>query len=229
MQPRTNSHPLTLLCLACSALSACGGDDDGNDEPVGPSGPVELRIEGFMNNQGESFDRDADDVVLSCDGSINVLFGPRAGASLENWVLRPPGACESFEQCGYIVLSGTPEGGSPNYTAGASTTISLPVGAGPYRLDADLYTGEGEPFLQDDEPVQDSLSGVEFSAPVGCEPATTSSGGGSGGNGSGGNGSGGSGTSSGGSGGAAGEGGAAGAAGAAGEAGAGGAAGAAHG
>jgi len=222
MQPRINPHFFTLLCVACSALSACGGDDDGNDEPVGPSGPVELRIEGFMNNQGESFDRDAAEVVLSCDQSINVRFGPRDGADLENWVLRPPGACESFEQCGYIVLKATPEAGEPVYTAGASTTLRVPAGTGVHRLDAVLYDGEDEEFLQDDEPVEDSLSGVEFSAPVGCEPGTTSSGG----SGSGG-GTGSGGTSSGGFGGEGG--GAAGAAGAAGEAGAGGAAGAAQG
>jgi len=123
-KPRTNSRFFTLLCVACSALSACGGDDDGNDEPVGPSGPVELRIEGFMNNQGESFDRDADEVVLSCDGSINVLFGPRSGADLENWVLRPPGACESFVQCGYIVLSATPEGGEVGAVAPAASPVA---------------------------------------------------------------------------------------------------------
>jgi len=220
-ESRTNSQLFALLCVACSALSACGGDDDGNDEPVGPSGPVELRIEGFMNNQGESFERDAANVVLSCDGSINVLFGPRDGADLENWVLRPPGACESFVQCGYIVLKATPEAGEPAYTAGASTTLRVPAGSGVHRLDAVLYDGEDEEFLQDEEPVEDSLSGVEFSAPGGCEPATTSTGGtGSGG------GTSSSGTSSGGVGG---EGGAAGAAGAAGEAGAGGAAGAAQG
>ena len=225
MQPRTNSPFFALLCVACSALSACGGDDDGSDEPVGPSGPVELRIEGFMNNQGESFERDADEVVLSCDGSINVLFGPRSGADLENWVLRPPGACESFVQCGYIVLAATPEGAEATRTAGASTTLRVPVSAGVHRLDAVLYDGEDEEFLQDGEPVEDSLSGVEFSAPIGCAPATTSSGGtSSGGSSSGGTSSGGS--SSGGFGG---EGGAAGAAGAAGEAGAGGAAGAAQG
>lgn len=213
-----------LLLAACSLLSACGDDDDDDNTPVGPSGPVELSIEGFLNNEGESFDRDAGEVVLSCDGTINVRFGPRSGSSLQNWALRPPGACESFDQCGYIVLALTPEaGGASKYVAGASTTLLVAGSPGRQRLDADLFTGDGEPFLEDGEPVEDSLSGVEFVAADGCPSPTTASGG---------TGSGGSSTASGGSAGATatdGSAGSAGDAGAAGQAGGGGAAGAAQG
>lgn len=158
-------------------VGACGSDDGGNDAPVGPSGPVELVIDGFSNNQNQSFDRDADEVVLSCDGTINVRFGPRSGTSLKNWALRPPEACGSYKQCGYILLTLTPEaGGSPKRIAGASTTLLVPASPGRQRLEADLYTGDGEPFLQDKLPVADSLS-AEFVAPVDCEPETTGSGG----------------------------------------------------
>jgi len=209
-----------LLFAAGLTVSACGGDDDGDDTPVGPSGPVELTITGFLNNRDESFEPDAGEVVLSCDGTINVLFGPSSGSSLKNWALRPPGACGSYEQCGYIVLAITPEaGGSTKYAAAATLSILVAVSSGRQQLEAELFTGDEERFLQDQEPVKDSLSGVEFVAPSDCPPAPT---------GSGGTGSGGSSSASGGSAGAAsteGTGGSAGDGGAAGAAGDGGAAG----
>ncbi len=220
-QPRFSAPQRLCLFLAgCLLVSACGSDDDGSDTPVGPSGPVELSITGFLNNQDQSFDRDAGQVVLSCDGTINVLFGPRSGSSLKNWALRPPGACESYKQCGYIVLTVTPEaGGSPKRAAAANLSLLASVSPGRQRLDAVLFTGDDERFLQANEPVEDTLSGVEFVAPGDCAPASTSSGA---------TGSGGNSTASGGSAGAttsAGAGGAAGAAGAAGAGGDGGAAG----
>lgn len=209
-----------LLFAACVTVSACGSDDDDDDTPVGPSGPVELTITGFLNNRDESFERDADQVVLSCDGTINVLFGPRSGSSLTNWALRPPGACESYEQCGYIVLAITPEaGGSTKYAAAANLSLLVAVNPGRQGLHAELFTGDEERFLQDSKPVEDSLSGVEFVAPSDCAPATTGSGGtGSGGSSSSSGGSAGA-TSTGGTGGSAGDAGAAGAAGAGGAAG----------
>lgn len=221
-RPRSSpAQPRCLLLAACLTLSACGGDDDGSDTPVGPSGPVELSITGFLNNQNQSFDRNGQ-VKLSCDGSISVLFGPRSGSSLKNWALRPPGACESYEQCGYIVLAITPEaGGSTEYAAAASLSVLVAPSPGRQSLSAELFTGDGERFMQGGDPVEDSLSGVEFVTPSDCAPPPT---------GSGGTGSGGSATASGGSAGAAtteGAGGSAGAgaAGAAGAAGDGGAAG----
>ena len=216
-RPASNLR-LCLLFAACLGVSACGSDDDDANTPVGPSGPVELSIEGFLNDRGESFERDAGEVVLSCDGTINVRFGPRQGATLKNWVLRPPGACESMKQCGYIVLTVTPSaGGKPNVVAGASTTLLSTASPGAARLDASLRTGDGEPFLQNQVPVEDTLSGVEFVAPSGCDPTTTTS--------SGGTGSGGSGTASGGASSVSSTTGSGGAAGAAGQAGGGGAAG----
>lgn len=167
-----------IVCAACLAVSACGGDDDGSSNPVGPSGPVELSITGFLNNRGEDFERDAESVVLSCDGTINVLLGPRSGDSLQNWLLRPPGACESFEQCGYVLLRATPEaGGPPTLMASASTSLVVTPDTGRHDLLVQLLTGDSEPFLQDDEPVQDTLSDVVFSAPLDCAPSTTSAGG----------------------------------------------------
>ena len=158
-----------IACAGCLAVSACGGDDDGSNSSVGPTGPVELSITGFLNNRGEAFDRDAERVELSCDGTINVLLGPRSGDSLTNWLLRPPGACESFEQCGYVVLIATPEAGdSPTVMASASTSLVVAPATGRHDLLVELLTGDSEPFLQDNEPVRDTLSDVLFSAPLDC-------------------------------------------------------------
>lgn len=179
---------LCLLLSACLTVSACGSGDNGNNTPVGPSGPVALSITGFLNDRGQSFDRDGDSVVLSCDGTISVLFGPRSGSSLRNWALRPPGACESYKQCGYIQLTITPEaGGSPKHAAAASLSVLVPMNPGRQQLDAELFRGDGKPFLQNKAPVEDTLSGVDFVAPSDCAAPSTSSGGtGSGGSASGG-------------------------------------------
>ena len=173
--------------LSAALLSACGGDDDASTTPVGPTGAVSLTIEGFLNNQGQRFERDDEQVTLSCGGGINVLLGPRASGGLTNWLLRPPATCESFRQCGYVALSLTEAGSEDEVVVnGATTTLAVPAGVGRYEIMVRLLTDMGEPFLQQQEPVTDSLEGVEFVAAENCA--------GSGGAGTGGTGSGGTGT-----------------------------------
>lgn len=193
--------------LGAALLNGCSGDDDASSTPVGPTGPVTLKIEGFSNNQGQRFDRDDDRITLSCGGGINVSLGPREPGGLTNWLLRPPATCESFRQCGYVALSLTEAGSDAEVVVNAATTtISMPAAAGRYRIAARLLTDAGEPFLQDQEPVTDSLERIEFVPAEDCAGIGTG-GTGSGGAGIGGETGGGAGASIGGEAGMAGDGG----------------------
>lgn len=199
---------------ACTVLAAaitlgCGGGGSKAKAPVGPSGEVKLEITGFFNDDGESFPLSAADaLVLGCDGTINVEVGPIEDGTLKNWLLRPPDTCGTLVQCGYIELVADPSSDSPAKIAGATTSLSVEgIDPGPHALEVTLYTDDGEPFLQEEQPVKDRVE-VKLEAAKGCEG--TSGSGGSGGSG------GGEATSMGGTnqmagGGAAGEGGAAGA------------------
>jgi hypothetical protein len=189
---RRRLHRWLGAALGAALLNGCGGDDDASSTPVGPTGPVTLKIEGFSNNQGQRFDRDDEQVTLSCGGGINVRLGPRASGGLTNWLLRPPGACGSFRQCGYVALSLTQAGSNDKIlVSAATTTISVPAAIGRHGIVARLLTDIGEPFLQEQEPVSDSLEQVQFVPAEDCAGTGQS---GTGGSGSGGMGSGGMGT-----------------------------------
>lgn len=169
-------------------LAACGGDDEGTRAPVGPTGPVELRVEGFLNDRGERFDR-GDEVTLSCSGGISVVFGPGSNGRLENWILQPPGTCNKAKQCGYIALTVTSKAsGADRVVQGATTTLAAPIEAGEHELFARLIADDSEPFVQDGSEVSDVLEVVSFVAADGCD--SSGSGGGSSSGGSGGSGSG---------------------------------------
>ncbi len=204
--PSRNIALFAVLALASTA-GCGGGDKKGSREPVGPSGDVELRIIGFYNDQGAEFSRaDAGSLVLGCDGSLGVDLGPSDDGVLENWLLRSPGTCGSFKQCGYVELVVDPRSDDPDRVAAAATSFEVPgVIPGRHTFEVTLHTDDGELFLQEDEPVSDRVD-VSLVAADGCEATTGNDGsGGSGGAG----GSGGTGATS--PGGAAGEGGAAGA------------------
>jgi hypothetical protein len=180
---------LTVCCLGCG-----GDDDDSADQPIGPSGDVELKITGLFNDDGAKFERaDADEVQLGCNGAIHVEVGPRDGpAALVNWLLRPPGTCGSFDQCGYVVLRLDPSGnGEAERVVSASSHLTLPTpGAGAHTLQVALYDDDGEPFLQEEAAVEDTLH-VTFVAARDCDEAPTSSSGSGGTGGFGGTGAGG--------------------------------------
>ncbi len=207
----------TAWSLLGAVALACGGNGTKTTGAIGPTGDVALEIVGFVNQRGEHYEREDSPVVLSCDTTVSVQFGPPDGAgALNNWLLRPPGTCESYAQCGYINLSATPQdGGAKVVVNGATVTQELEASPGDYLLNARLIGPDGMDFLQDEQPVRDSLE-VRFASAENCEPQSSGSGGTS---------SGGTSSSSGGGGGSGGEG-MGGAAGAAGEAGMSGAAGA---
>jgi len=165
----------TPTLIIASLLAGCGGDDTSSTTSIGPTGIVSLSITGFLNDAGEEFERDNSGVTLSCSGSISVKLGPIVDGTLENWLLRPPGACSSVSQCGYITLDLLKNGKLQVSKSGVSTSILLTATPGTYTLRASLWTGDGEAFLQDGEPVQDSLDNLELLAPTGCTSTSTAS------------------------------------------------------
>jgi uncharacterized membrane protein YgcG len=179
MKHKKTSLGTFVSVLTAALATACGGDDSKKvDAPVGPSGDVELTITGLFNNDGESFERaDADQVFLGCDGAISLDLGPSDEGVLKNWLLKPPGTCGTFVQCGYVELVVDPSSSDSRMLNGATTSFEVTsIDPGRHVFEVTLLSDDGEPFLQEEEPVNDRLE-VTLAAASGCESATGGSGG----------------------------------------------------
>ncbi|MBM4376101.1 MAG: hypothetical protein FJ095_13545 [Deltaproteobacteria bacterium] len=121
---------LTTRSLLLGALGACS-EDDLIVPPTGPMGPVSFAVVSPS---------DGDCVAIGDDvrARVPVLI------STENFLLRPPGACGSAAQCGYVRLRAD---GRDNQLA-ASRALELDLGklAQPYR-DGSIHPGTGAPYL----------------------------------------------------------------------------------
>lgn len=95
---------LSIVGMACQACLVACKKDKKSSEPT--FGPPSLRFEGAENAVGDSF-AVGESVVVACDPRITLLLGPSSDAVglLDNWVLRPPGACRGQLQCGFVRVS----------------------------------------------------------------------------------------------------------------------------
>jgi hypothetical protein len=181
MRLRTSAAASCTLLLAALALTGCS-EDDGGDAFVQP--PPRLAILSVLNTRNEGW-RAGDEagtdhtLRLGCPASqaLIVGFGPPDPngdpLSLENWLLRPPSACGSRRQCGYVSLTVTAPSGV-EYTAQAASAqagvASSAFGApafvsGPYRFNARLLASDGTEFLVGNAPVVAEVTlNVEASA-----------------------------------------------------------------
>src|SRR5690606_18039412 len=99
-----------------------------------------------------------DPVGQPCDGRLTVRVGPADDAGrLENWELRPPGACGRIAQCGYVSVRLLGAAGLELATASAASVhvpldvTGIDLGSG-YRITAELRRGtSGEVFTLIDE------------------------------------------------------------------------------
>ena len=121
MKHRQMKQRAVWAIFAAQFALGCGGNGSkGPSTPVGPSGEVKLTVTKFFNNDGESFSRgDASEVVLGCDGAINLDF------TVDNWLLRPPDTCGSFVQCGYVELLVDPSSDDARTVTSATTSLAV--------------------------------------------------------------------------------------------------------
>jgi hypothetical protein len=111
--------------------------------------PTTLAITELRPSGGEAWRAgDPEPVVIGCDRLLGVAL------ALENWTLRPRGACGSLSQCGYVHAQLTTPGGAAVTLDTALATFVFDVGdvelspddAATIRIE--LRNGDGEPFEQ---------------------------------------------------------------------------------
>ena len=196
------SLPLALCVLAAGIVPHGCGDDETSPPDVGPTGDPKVTI---------TLPRDGDCVAIGEPAAPTIPIS----IAVEQLLLRPPGACGAYAQCGYaqIVLPG---GKVNSKSSGPVLELDLTEIADPYIEDFEVPVeivaeSTGKTMLNHDgQPV---AATIHISIAKECTPGTGGAGGTGGTGGSGGNGG------SGGSGGAGGAGGAGGSGGAAGGAG----------
>ena len=116
---------LAGTAIVLGAFEACSGDDA--VEPLGAAGPSNIAITSVSLGDG---------AALACDYTVGVVV------EVDNWLLRPPGAC-AVQKCGQVrVTLLDSDGGTAATQVAASTGVGLKlnrnVTAGSYTLWAEL-------------------------------------------------------------------------------------------
>ncbi len=171
----------SLSAIAC-AVVACSDDDDSSEAT--PMDPPTIELVRFRGSDGEAVDADAGSISLCDDHLLTVEIGPDSDEDglLDNWFLRPPDACGTVAQCGYVVTTVTSESGDESVTVQAASSIievdlaSIQPFSGEYTVRVELHQGEtGEAFLVEDAPVADEAT-LSFSTHT-CESGAGGAGG----------------------------------------------------
>lgn len=157
MSSRRRLSALSLWTLAvASALAACS-DEDGT---IDATDPPRLDIVELFADDGTRLVRYAPGsaVPAPCEGRLIVRVGSGDGPSrLDNWELRPPGACGSINNCGFVVARVLdPDGEELATGSAAAVDVSVPTAelslSVTYRLTAELRQGRtGDVFTVPDE------------------------------------------------------------------------------
>ncbi len=178
---------LGALAAAATPVGGCSDDDSGSDTTVDDQDPPTLEIVKFLTNDGVTHAADVERITLPCDRTLIVSVGPNPSPGLlENWVLRPPDACGSLAQCGYLLARFDPtDDGESVRVSAAQTNLSLDLGsvnlAGEHRIRVELRQGEtGKVFVDEDESPVFAEATVSFD-PVDCPSGIGGAGGASGG------------------------------------------------
>ncbi|AUX32290.1 uncharacterized protein SOCE836_044270 [Sorangium cellulosum] len=203
------------LVLVAGLAGASGCSDDETSTAPGPTGVPQLEIvspkDGACVAIGEPSDASSDD-------------GPTVPISVtvSELLLRPPGTCLTYRQCGHLVLSVDGE----RNNAAAGRVIDVRLGAldpeeryGELEITIAAVSDAGEPILGGESKQEPLTRSLSLTVAASCEDG---SGGAGGDGGSGGDGGAGGGGGSGGDGGAGGDGGSGGGGGSGGDGGAGG-------
>jgi hypothetical protein len=132
--------PIVVLAVATASAAGCG-DDTTQEAAPSPPGPPSLSIE--VPPEGSCLTVDADGFM-------------RTKIAIANWMLRPPGFCGVYEQCGFAVFFVDGQRAAES----SSLATDIPVGAatpGAHTLRVELHDdddqlaldAEGEPLRAD--------------------------------------------------------------------------------
>jgi len=154
---------LSSAALGLVVCAACNNDATTVDTAVENADPPTLVVLGALRADGQAFDAKSKTVDLGCDARVTFRFGLRESTGqLENWLLRPPGACGEIVACGYLRVTLETDGGNLVLARdGAQLDVLFDVGGvdvrGVRRVRAQLFEGDTmEPYLVDDETIEAS-------------------------------------------------------------------------
>lgn len=169
-----SSFVSSLICVLVS-VAACSSDDD--PETPQEVEPTTIAIAELRPNGADAWHPgDPEPIALGCDRLLGVSL------ELDNWTLRPRGACGSVAQCGYVHASLTSANGSVSVEpALAAFVFDLSelelVPEEPATLRVELRTGEGEAFEQPAGEVLVTTLDVALQSPITCDPGSAGAGG----------------------------------------------------
>lgn len=172
---RLGRAALPIVLLGSVLLGGCG--DDGSEEPVAETpDPPEIELLEAETTTGDPVELPSTDaLVLGCDRWLSVSIGPNPSrGELKNWLLRPPGSCRDWPQCGSIELVLRISSRTEATRRAASTFITLDVPELPaetddYELEARLLDDEGEVFLSEDGTAFTDRATIRLSDASGCD------------------------------------------------------------
>jgi hypothetical protein len=154
---------LVGIALTMSVAFACS--DDPATIPTGFDEPASLDISSVSLSTGNVLDGGS--TQLSCDKNLAISL------AIENWDLRPPGACP-VTQCGRVRLQLSD--GSGSYASPAIERASLgvtfpidPPVSGTYTLTADLIDDAGNPYNPGDGGKGSAQVSFRLNLPTNCE------------------------------------------------------------
>ena len=153
----------TALRLTCAValLDACGGDEP----PPPPPEPPRLTVEALQVVGGGRWSLGQDDgLTLGCEGAeVLVELGPgEAADEIDDWILRPPGACGGIDRCGFVTVTLDPGFDEETIVDSASRIVPMALSApGSHRLLIEFRNDDGSSPALDGGTVAVE---VEFSA-----------------------------------------------------------------
>jgi hypothetical protein len=160
--------PLRALTFLGSTLllfvvfEACSNNDDSATSAF--SGPPSLSIAKLSFGPGTV----AADGAPACGNPFGITLG------INNWQLKQPGLCESTPQCGQVrVTLSKGSDTSPLATkiavsAGVDLTLTAPLEAGSYAIEAELIVDDGRVYTSADAGSSSTKESFTLNPPVDC-------------------------------------------------------------
>lgn len=161
-------HSISLLTIGAVLSIGCGSDDEG--KPAEPPPPPTVGIDAVQAVGGGSWSPGAAATLeLGCDTEQRVVVAVKT----TDWTMRPPGACSSLANCGYLLLRVDPDSDHERQAGAAAesvvfsmATLDAPTGSHVFRVEL-LGASSDTPAVENGEVVASEVT-LDVSAPTGC-------------------------------------------------------------
>ena len=157
-----------MLTVGAALCIGCGSDDEG--KPAAPPPPPSVSIEAVQAVGGGSWSPGAAGTLeLGCEAQQRVVVAVKT----TDWTMRPPGACGSLANCGYLLLRVDPESEHERQAGAAAESVvfsmsglDAPTGSHVFRVEL-LGASNDTPAVENGEVVSSEVT-LDLSAPASC-------------------------------------------------------------